>query len=72
METVRNFIFWGSKITADGDCSHEIKRYLLLGRKAMTNLDSILKSRDITLLTNSIKSKLWFFQSLHMDVRVGS
>ena len=51
METVRDFIFLGSKITADGDCSHEIKRRLLLGRKAMTNLDSILKSRDITLLT---------------------
>ena len=51
METVSNFISWGSKITADGDCSHEIKRCLLLGRKAMTNLDSILKSRDITLLT---------------------
>ena len=50
METVRDFIFLGSKITADGDCSHEIKRYLLLGRKAMTNLDSMLKSRDITLL----------------------
>ena len=50
-ETVRDFIFLGSKITADGDCSHEIKRCLLLGRKAMTNLDSILKSRDITLLT---------------------
>ena len=49
--TVRDFIFGGSKITADGDCSHEIKRYLLLGRKAMTNLDSILKSWDITLLT---------------------
>ena len=49
METVSDFIFWGSKITADGDCSHEIKRHLLLGRKAMTNLDSILKSRDITL-----------------------
>ena len=49
METVRDFIFWGSKITADGDCSHEIKRHLLLGRKAMTNLDTILKSRDITL-----------------------
>ena len=47
METVTDFIFWGSKITADGDCSHEIKRYLLFGRKAMTNLDSILKSRDI-------------------------
>ena len=51
METVSDFIFGGSKITADGDCSHEIKRRLLLGRKAMTNLDSILKSRDITLLT---------------------
>ena len=51
VETVSDFIFWGSKITADGDCSHEIKRHLLLGRKAMTNLDSILKSRDITLLT---------------------
>ena len=51
METVRDFIFLGSKITAEGDCSHEIKRHLLLGRKSMTNLDSILKSRDITLLT---------------------
>ena len=51
MERVRDFIFWGSKITADGDCSYEIKRRLLLGRKAMTNLDSILKSRDITLPT---------------------
>ena len=51
METVRDFILWGSKITADGDCSHEIKRRLLLGRKVMTNLDSILKSRDITLPT---------------------
>ena len=51
METVTDFIFLGSKITADGDCSHEIKRRLLVGRKAMTNLDSILKSRDITLLT---------------------
>ena len=51
METVRDFIFLGSKITADGDCSHEIKRCLLLGRKVMTNLDSILKSRDITLPT---------------------
>ena len=51
METVAGFIFGGSKITADGDCSHEIKRHLLLGRKAMTNLDSILKSRVITLLT---------------------
>ena len=51
VETVSDFIFWGSKITADGDCSHEIKRRLLLGRKVMTNLDSILKSRDITLST---------------------
>ena len=50
-ETVADFIFWGCKITADGDCSHEIKRRLLLGRKVMTNLDSILKSRDITLPT---------------------
>ena len=51
METVRDFIFWSSKITADGDCSHEIKRHLLLGRKSMTNLDSILQSRDFTLPT---------------------
>ena len=51
METVSDFIFWGSKITADGDCSHEIKRRLLLGRKVMTNLDSMLKSRDMTLPT---------------------
>ena len=51
METVRDFIFWGSRITADGDYSHEIKRLLLLGRKAMMNLDNVLKSRDITLLT---------------------
>ena len=61
METVTAFIFLGSKITADGDCSHEIKRHLLLGRKVMTNLDSILKSRDIT-LQRSTQSKLWFFQ----------
>ena len=54
METVRHFIFLGSKITADGDCSHEIKRRLLLGRKAMTNLDTILKSRDVTLPQRSI------------------
>ena len=52
METVSDFIFWGSKITADGGCSHEIKRRLLLGRKVMTNLDSIFKSRDVTLPTN--------------------
>ena len=51
METVRDFVFLGSKITADGDCSHDIKRRLLLGRKAMTNLDSIFKSRDVTLPT---------------------
>ena len=54
VETVSDFIWGGSKITEDGDCSHEIKRCLLLGRKVMTNLDSILKSRDITLSTNSI------------------
>ena len=53
-ETVRDFIFLGSKIIADGDCSHEVKRHLLLGRKAMTNLDSVLKSRDITLLTKVV------------------
>ena len=70
METVRDFIFLGSKITADGDCSHEIKRCLLLGRKAMTNLDSILKSRDITLPTKVRLVKLWFFQWSCMDVRV--
>ena len=62
METVTDFIFLGSKITADGNCSHEIKRCLLFGRKAMTNLDSILKSRDITLLTKFHMLKLWFFQ----------
>ena len=54
METVRDFIFLDSKVTADGDCSHEIKRCLLLGRKSMTNLDSVLKSRDITLSTNFV------------------
>ena len=62
METTTDFIFLGSKITADVDCSHEIKRRLLLGRNAMANLDSILKSRDITLPTKSIYSKLWFFR----------
>ena len=61
METVTDFIFLGSKITADGDCSHEIKRCLLPGRKAMTNLDSILKSRDITLPTNVHLVKAFFF-----------
>ena len=58
LETVTDFLFLGSKITADGDFSHEIRRHLLLGRKATTNLDSILKSRDITLLTKSMYSKL--------------
>jgi len=71
METVTDFIFLGSKITVDGDCGHEIKRRLCLGRKAMTNLDSILKSRDITLPTKVLWSKLWFFQQSCMDVRVG-
>ena len=61
METVTDFIFLGSKITADGDCSHEIKRHLLLGRKAMTNLDSILKSRDITLPTEVYLVKAMVF-----------
>ena len=70
-ETVADFIFWGSKITADGHCNHEIKRHLLLGRKVMFNLDSILKSRDITLSTKVHLSRLWFFQWSCMDVRVG-
>ena len=70
-ETVSDFIFWGSKITADGDCSHEIKRYFLLGKKVMTNLDSIFKNRDITLPKRSVWSRLWFFQWSCMDVRVG-
>ena len=61
METVRDFIFLGSKITADGECSHEIKRCLLLGRKAVTNLDSMLKSRDITLLTKVCLVKAMVF-----------
>ena len=71
VETMADFIFLGSKITADGDCSHEIKRCLLLGRKVMTNLDSILKSRDITLPTRVHLVRLWFFQWSCMDVRVG-
>ena len=62
METVTDFILWGSKIIADGDCSHEIRRRLLLGRKVMTNLDSILKSREITLPTKVHVAKQWFFQ----------
>ena len=61
-ETVRDYILGGSKIAADGNCSHEIKRRLLLGRKAMTNLDSILKSRGMTLPTKIHQAKLWFFQ----------
>ena len=71
VETVSDFVFSGSKITADGDCSHEIKRCLLLGRKVMTKLDSIFKSRDITLPTKSVSSRLWFFLWSCMDVRVG-
>ena len=62
MEAVTDFIFWGSKITADGDCSHEIKRRLLLGRKVMTNLDSIFKSRDITLPIKVRLVKTMIFQ----------
>ena len=62
VETASDFIFLGSKITADGDCSHEIKRHLLLGRKAMTNLDSTLKSRDITLPTKVCIVKAIIFQ----------
>ena len=61
MERVSDLIFWGSKITADGDCSHDIKRCLLLGRKVMTNLDSIFKSRDITLLTKVCLVKAMVF-----------
>ena len=64
METVAGFIFLGSKITADGDCSHEIKRDLLLGEKAMTNLDSILKSRDITLPTKAHLVKAMVFPAV--------
>ena len=71
METVTDFIFLGSKITADGDCSHNIKRCLLLGRKAMTNLDSILKSRYMTLPTKVCLVKAWFVQWSCVDVRVG-
>ena len=66
VETVADFIFWGSKITADGDCSHEIKRCLLLGRKVMTNLDSILKSRDITLSIKVHLVKATVFPSGHV------
>ena len=71
VETVRDFIFLGSKITAEGDCSHEIKRHLLLGRKAMTNLDSILKSGDIALPTKVCLVKVMIFPVVIMDVKVG-
>ena len=71
METVTDFTLGGSKITADGDCSHEIKRHLLLGRKPMTNLDGILKSRDITLPTKVCLVKTMVFPVVMYDVRVG-
>ena len=71
VETVTDLILGGCKITADGDCSHEIKRPLLLGRKAMTNLDSILKSRDITLPTKVHLVKAMVFPVVIMDVRFG-
>ena len=70
-ETVSDFIFLGSKITADGDCSHEIKRHLLLRRKIMTNVDSILKSRDITLSTKVCLVKAMVFPVVCTDVRIG-
>ena len=70
METVTDFIFLGSKVTADGDCGHKIKRHLLLGRKPMTNLDSILKNRDITLPTKVHLVKAMVFPVVCMDVRV--
>ena len=68
METVKDFIFLGFKIIADGDCSHEIKRGLLLGRKAMTNLESILKRRDIVLLTKVLISQNYGFSSSHVQM----
>ena len=68
METMTDFLFWGSKITANGDCSHEIKRLLLLGRKAMTNRDSILKNRDIILSTKVCLIKAIFFSSSHVCI----
>ena len=71
METVANFIFLGSKITADGDCSHEIKRHLLLERKVMTNIDSILKNRDITLPTKVHLVKALVFPVVMYGLRVG-
>ena len=71
LETVADFILGGFKITADGDCSHEIKRHLLLGRKVMTNLNSIMKSRDITLSTNVHLVKAMVFPVIVYNVRVG-
>ena len=71
VETVADFIFFGSKITADGDCSHEIKRRLLLGRKVLTNLDNILESRDITLPTKVHLVKAMVFPVEIFDMRVG-
>ena len=71
VETVSGFIFGGFKITADGDCSHEIKRRLLLGRKVMTNLHSIFKAETLLCQESSILSRLWFFQWSCMDMRVG-
>ena len=71
VEVVTDFLFFSSKITADNDCSHEIRRHLLLFRKAMTNLDSVLKSRDITLPTKVHIVRLWSSQWSHMVVRAG-
>ena len=72
VETVTDFIFWSSKITVDGNCSHKIKRYLLLVRKAMTNLDSILKSRDSTWLPMVYIAKAMVFQQSYSDMRAGT
>ena len=71
MKAVTDFIFLGSKITVDGDCSHEIKRHLLLGRKAMTNLDRILRRKDITFLTKVLIIKAMIFPVIMYDMRVG-
>ena len=71
VETVADFIFLGSKISEDGDCIHEIKRHLLLGRKVMTNLDSILKAETLLCQQRFVWSRLWFFQRSCMDVKVG-
>ena len=71
MKTVTDFIFFGSKITVDGDCGHKIKRFFLLGRKVMTNLDCVLKSRDITLPTKFCLVKAMVFPVVMTDVRVG-